>query len=854
MAQERIFKLGLDGDQYVSMAQKMAEEIDRLTKRQKALKDSNRGTSKEFVRNAAALKENRTSYSALQKQIIETNKVERQNADIIKEANELLNTQANSIGEAEAQTKRLNQLKKQLIVTEEGEKKLLNEINIRTDANTDFIRENSGEEEKRVLNIGNYSSALDKLSPRVSRTIKEGAAMISGLKAQRNALRASEGGLKTFRITLIGTGIGIIVIALGALVGMFLRTQKGVDALTRVLTPLKVIFQSLIGAGEKAGEAILKAVRSPKKAVDALWDSTKNLRDVLTGLVTLNFSKVSSGVKGVVSDVKEAAKNTKEFFNEAYTRGSQIADLGIKIEEQENKLIISRSESNRLIKELNKTAEDTTKTLAEREEAAKRSVAESEKLLVVEQQIIDKKIQQLELQNKSNDTSRADQRELNELIAQRNEVETQQLELQTTQTNKVNTIRNQAAAEARRFAKEQMDLAVSNLDIELQTYIENNRAKLESDAELTKAVVNGRIETFNIINQKELDALQFKFDNGLIRENEYNLAKLQLENDLAQQKKELFASFSEQEETERLEKLEIERAARQTEFELQLEENSLKRQSEYERKLEDEQLQYENDVAILNDRLLNKEISEAEHKRRLEITEKKHSKNVVKLKKDQSNSEKKIEEAKAEFKLNTAASTFGNLATILGKESKAGKAAAIAQTTIETYSAATKAYSSMSGIPIVGPVLGAIAAAAAVVAGIANIKKITSTKEPSIPKAKRGVFIKDGILRGKSHAQGGIPIEAEGGEAIINKNSMRSPFLRSLASEINVAGGGVQFAQGGFVGTPNIDAIQKNQGVTIEQINTLIDGKIANIKVINNPLETVDVANDIKQVENDASK
>ena len=81
-------------------------------------------------------------------------------------------------------------------------------------------------------------------------------------------------------------------------------------------------------------------------------------------------------------------------------------------------------------------------------------------------------------------------------------------------------------------------------------------------------------------------------------------------------------------------------------------------------------------------------------------------------------------------KLNLASNAMGDLASILGEESKAGKAAAIAQTTIQTYQGATSAFASLAPIPIVGPVLGGIAAAAAVVAGIANIKAITAVGPP----------------------------------------------------------------------------------------------------------------------------
>lgn len=98
--------------------------------------------------------------------------------------------------------------------------------------------------------------------------------------------------------------------------------------------------------------------------------------------------------------------------------------------------------------------------------------------------------------------------------------------------------------------------------------------------------------------------------------------------------------------------------------------------------------------------------------------------------KEQSEWEMMNAEMKKAFLVEAAAQTFANLSTIMGKESKAGKAAAIAEAIIRTYQAANAAYASLAVIPIVGPALGAIAAAAAVAAGIANVKKIKATKLP----------------------------------------------------------------------------------------------------------------------------
>lgn len=83
----------------------------------------------------------------------------------------------------------------------------------------------------------------------------------------------------------------------------------------------------------------------------------------------------------------------------------------------------------------------------------------------------------------------------------------------------------------------------------------------------------------------------------------------------------------------------------------------------------------------------------------------------------------------AKASLDIASSTFGAMASILGEESKAGKAFATAQATIDTFKAANSAYAAMAGIPIVGPALGIAAAAAAIASGIANVKKIWEVPE-----------------------------------------------------------------------------------------------------------------------------
>ena len=91
---------------------------------------------------------------------------------------------------------------------------------------------------------------------------------------------------------------------------------------------------------------------------------------------------------------------------------------------------------------------------------------------------------------------------------------------------------------------------------------------------------------------------------------------------------------------------------------------------------------------------------------------------------------KKMDELSMKGKLDLAKGTFDNIAAIVGKESKAGKAAAAASATVSALQGATSAFASLAPIPFVGPVLGGIAAAAALVSGFANVKAIYATKTP----------------------------------------------------------------------------------------------------------------------------
>lgn len=168
----------------------------------------------------------------------------------------------------------------------------------------------------------------------------------------------------------------------------------------------------------------------------------------------------------------------------------------------------------------------------------------------------------------------------------------------------------------------------------------------------------------------------------------------------------------------------------------------------------------------------------------------------------------KIEEQLNDARLQATSSILGSISSLFDQESDEYKAFASAQVIISTYAAATKAYeAAFLPLPTVAsPAIGTAFAAAAIAQGLANLAQING-----VQFAEGGV-----VLRGPSHAQGGIPIEAEGNEIILTKGVYNNPNLRAQASALNVAGGGrkfaaggVPFTDGGFVTNQNISATQQ---------------------------------------------
>ena len=185
---------------------------------------------------------------------------------------------------------------------------------------------------------------------------------------------------------------------------------------------------------------------------------------------------------------------------------------------------------------------------------------------------------------------------------------------------------------------------------------------------------------------------------------------------------------------------------------------------------------------------------------------------------------RKIAQEDAEFEADLAFSLLGSITELAGQETAAGKLLAIASAAINTEEAVTVALTAKT---MVGRVLGV---AFALTTGLNAIKNIQGTIIPKVQVVDTP-FGDGGFLKGPSHSDGGIWVNAEGGEGIINARAMAVPWVRSEASKLNQIGGGVKFEHGGIVGDAQ-------------------DLRFASLESSINAARTVLVTSDLRAVEN----
>lgn len=813
------------------------KELQDLLKTQKDLykSEQNLGTQMSVVR---------AEINQTTKQLKSYQDTEARTKSLIDLGNQALERQINNKNEAKAANIALNTVSNQLNPNIEEEAELLIKVNAQIDKNTAFIKENTSEVGKVKMEIGNYAQgikdALGELNPFNGGLIsflqrsKEAGGASGLLTASFTAIRAGILGALQAGLAFIATPIGAVIaalaVAVGAVVGAFklakaslTSTEEGTQKLAVVTGAITGIFKGLFNIVKPLGlflaNVFIKTLENVGKVAESVaegiatvldfigaTDAAKSVRTFTaevkaSSIAAANLAKAEGelavqqrNARKIQLDYQKTAEKLRQQRDDETKSISQriainnqlgavlqkqsaselaiankqlqVANLKIKAEGETTDALNARAEAQTNISDIQeRIAGQESEQLANlnslRKEASDKEKERQEKL--TEAQLknskarIDAFIAEQGFKRKSAEEEYAFNYELyNKEYAD--------LKLQL-QKKKITQSEFDAQMQQLRvdYLTKNAELTIQNAELELQIEIDKNQRILDSDKFLSDQQYALKQKALAANLKADQDYQKLRLENGVINEQQYNaeVNRLNEENRLANE--ELRIERESQAKEKALTDLENQKAINEENFLAQAE-------------IEKQQLEIKRQQEVLNAEQTGADIS------------------LINAKYAQL--QENVENAKQENKVKLASDTFGALATIFGAESKAGKAAAIAQTTIDTYQSAISAFKSLSGIPIVGPALGAVAAAGAIASGLKAVKQITSVKQPSFksPSYAAGVI---GLRGSGSGTSDNISANLSAGESVINARST-SMFANEL-SAINQAGGGV-----GINGASNI--------------------------------------------------
>lgn len=280
--------------------------------------------------------------------------------------------------------------------------------------------------------IKDTSKNTQELESSMSGLDQASGGMITKFKGLKQGLKNVITGFKSMRVAIIATGIGALLLAVGALGAAFTSTEEGQNKFNKIMLVISSVTGNLIDILASLGNGIIDAFTNPMESIEKFKDFiVENITNRFEAAIdTIGFlgsaiKKVFSGdFSGAMDDAKSAGSSyidtltgvkdtigktteaVKELGEEIIKEGkiaADIADQRAKADKLERQLIVDRAEANRKRAELLEQAVDREKfTVEERigflEEAGK-----------LEEEITNKEIQaaQIRLQAKQEENALA---------------------------------------------------------------------------------------------------------------------------------------------------------------------------------------------------------------------------------------------------------------------------------------------------------------------------------------------------------------------------------------------------------------------------------------------------------------
>jgi hypothetical protein len=504
--------------------------------------------------------------------------------------------------------------------------------------------------------------------------------------------------MQIFKVALISTGIGALVVALGAVVAYFTQTNEGSKQFAKISAGISAVLQSGIKILGSYGKLLFAIATFDLKKIKEGWaEIGENIRNA-TGDIKENYK---AGVQNTANQQMMAKRERewsgqklallKEYEAARFNAGkkSKLDDEGkiaaAKKAMQINELIFQND--LKIAKNKAIMIENEQKLVSKKDyqaiQDAKNKVQEIINAHSMQQITVDALLGKAE--GRLEGANNAEVKSEKEKIAEK---------------KKLNEEADKAAAEAEvKRLKDNADIALAALDNELQMVKLKQEERLAGQKLTDEQIHAQKLADSEAAYQAEQAALKIQLDNKQITQAEYDAAeKLNYQQKLTDK-----AVIDAEAEALRQENKAI-AAATDLENEMALAE--MKGQSLYDLKLQ--QLKAE--------RLL--ELAEAE----------KTGADKMLIEQKYTAAKKKLAQEETAAKMDMASNFAGNIAEIFGKNTKVGKMASSAQIAIDTAKGAMGAISSFSSLGPIGIPLGIAAAGAVIAKGARSIKDVWAVK------------------------------------------------------------------------------------------------------------------------------
>ena len=625
-----------------------------------------------------------------------------------------------------------------------------------------------------------------------------------------------------FGLALKATGIGLLVALVGQLVVAFTSNEKAMKKLEPIMigfeqilggifAVLEPVFDLFIDLAMKAMPYLQKAIGGLYTAFAALFSFFKNFigtsiklfssfGKVLNGVFTLDWDMIKEGVSDGVNAVKEGignviddTKKTWNSFNDGLNETTKTQKKNLKEQSDDQKKFLDEQ------KAIYESAEKARQADLDKAKAIALAGAktEQEKLAIEKKYAEDAYNSKKKLLEDQAALYPKGSKEYNDYIAQLTALDADYINKKTEFRNKDKEQEkkdfDESVKDAQTANKKKIDDLTATYNLQKEKYGENSKeARAAQDAifaaqaqglENEKKLYEGKKELTKEEKARveEIKAAQSNLTIAVETENAKR-AKSDLDTALKTaeaKKKETDDLFAEN--------------MRKAEGDLAAQQSLLDAKKALDEQYYAEQLAREGLTADQIKAIKDKQTADAKANAEAQLT---------------------IEQKKFEGQqklLGATAAAINALGDIIGKNTVAGKALAVAASLINTYAAIAGQLKAATASP--GAAIPGYAIAQAVATGLVGFKAVADIIKTPIPGANgggggTGAASGTAVPRPRGMATGGlvsgiggpksdlIPAMLSNGESVINAQS--TSMFRPLLSSINAIGGGKRFADGGL--------------------------------------------------------